>query len=667
MQLRQASMTLKVRSPVQVCKPVTHDAIHGVGASFASKNRWEVGRRRIFIQVDTGTVLGFEVDRDEKAQSIKKRVQAALCIPTEQSALIFGDHVIEDDLRKVRNDSPLLLTRSLYRSSSTPCISPTSDLRQPSWLQPIELVGCVPCCRTIKRLLTESSLAIECGLDPFSVTGGLGGAYIFRNRMGENIAIVKPTDEEPFAPNNPKGFTGKVLGQPGLKRSIRVGETGVREVAAYLLDHDHFANVPATTLVKVAHSIFNINKKTGGLPQNDLQLVAKIASFQQYVEHDYDASDHGTVGFPVSAVHRIGILDMRIFNTDRHAGNILVKYHGKEHGQFSGSHPQWSVERTVELIPIDHGLCLPESLEDPYFEWLHWPQASIPFSDDELLYISRLDPYKDADMLRNKLPMLREACIRMLILSTTFLKEATAAGLCLAEIGHMMSRELCGVVEEASQFEALCLLAKVQVEEEILSNIGMHATVLNALEMSEQMQFDMDEDVSWEASSNISPSSLLGKTAANFRQDPPLSNLPSPQNLDSISAQESKEGFKGEEEVETNGKSISLSRFSSLKTVAIELPQQAVKAMQHQPISKLPKVQQNSSMHDRSGRSLSSTPFKLQRTAELRADSLILSDMSEKAWSLFMKLFVDLLQDAFAEFKQSNFNLGQRLGTSCQF
>ena len=32
-------------------------------------------------------------------------------------------------------------------------------------------------------------------------------------------------------------------------------------------------------------------------------------------------------------------------------------------------------EARLELCPIDHGFCLPEGLEPPYFEWLHWPQA----------------------------------------------------------------------------------------------------------------------------------------------------------------------------------------------------------------------------------------------------------------------------------------------------
>lgn len=87
--------------------------------------------------------------------------------------------------------------------------------------------------------------------------------------------------------------------------------------------------------------------------------MSKIASFQQFIPHDFDASDHGTSNFPVAAVHRIGILDIRILNTDRHAGNLLVRELNAV-GRFG----------EVEIVPIDHGLCLPESLEGPYFEWI---------------------------------------------------------------------------------------------------------------------------------------------------------------------------------------------------------------------------------------------------------------------------------------------------------
>lgn len=421
-------------------------------------------RRVVFVQTDTGSVLGIELDRSDNANTVKKKMQIALHVPTEESALTFGDLVLKNDLSVVRNDAPLRLTRSLiHRSSSTPCLSPVADSQQQRDRSgPLEIIGGLSGCSRMKKLIKQAIEAIECGVDPIPVHGGLGGAYFFRNNRGESIAIVKPTYEEPFAPNNPKGYVGKILGQPGLKSSVRVGETGVREVAVYFLDHGNFAKVPPTVLVKISHPIFNINNgMTINKSPKNKQTISKIASFQQFVIHNCDANDHGTSSFSVAAVHRIGILDIKILNTDRHAGNILVKRLERDFGRY----PQMS--DAVELIPIDHGLCLPETREDPFFEWLHWPQASLPFSEDELEYINRLDANKDAEMLRLKLPMLRESSLRILILCTTFLKTAAAASLCLAEIGEMMSPEFHGVEEEVSELELICMQAKFEVDQQM--------------------------------------------------------------------------------------------------------------------------------------------------------------------------------------------------------
>lgn len=434
------------------------------------------GRRRVFVQTERGCVLGMELDRKDNVHTVKRRLQLSLNVPTDGSSLTFGDMILNNDLSAIQNDSPLLLTKNLMlRCSSTPCLSPTGKaLQQGDQGALIEVLGRSNCFAKTSGLVKEIVKSIRNGVEPIPVNGGLGGAYYFRNRIGESVAIVKPTDEEPFAPNNPKGFLGKALGQPGLKHSVRVGETGFREVAAYLLDYDHFAFVPPTALVKITHSIFNVNDCVNGNKLKNKKMVSKIASLQQFIPHDFDASDYGTSSFPVAAVHRIGILDVRIFNTDRHAGNILVrKLDGV--GKFG----------QVELIPIDHGLCLPECLEDPYFEWIHWPQASIPFSEDELEYIRNLNPICDSEMLQTELPMIREACLRVLVLSTIFLKEAADFGLCLAEIGEMMSREFRCQEEEPSELEIVCLEARRIIAE--------REVVLLELELpDEEGQFDME-------------------------------------------------------------------------------------------------------------------------------------------------------------------------------
>jgi hypothetical protein len=54
----------------------------------------------------------------------------------------------------------------------------------------------------------------------------MGGTYFLPNEAGRKVAILKPCDEEPLAPHNPKGYVGRALGDPGWKPTVRVGEVG---------------------------------------------------------------------------------------------------------------------------------------------------------------------------------------------------------------------------------------------------------------------------------------------------------------------------------------------------------------------------------------------------------------------------------------------------------
>ncbi len=55
-------------------------------------------------------------------------------------------------------------------------------------------------------------------------------------------------------------------------------------------------------------------------------------------------------------------------------------------------------------------------------------QAMIPFSEDELEYIARLDAEADMDLLRRELPSLREESLRTLQVATILLQRCAAAG-----------------------------------------------------------------------------------------------------------------------------------------------------------------------------------------------------------------------------------------------
>ncbi|XP_027346210.1 phosphatidylinositol 4-kinase gamma 5-like isoform X1 [Abrus precatorius] len=639
-------MSHKLDSPVQTQMAVTLFR-SPLGREYhenkSMEGRQPTGRRRVFVQTETGCVMSMELDRSDNAHTVKRRLQVALNVPTEESSLTFGDVVLKNDLSAVRNDSPLLLTRNfMHRSSSTPCLSPTGrDMQQRDKSSPIEILGQSNRLDRMKHMIEDIVKAIKMGMDPIPVHSGLGGAYYFLNSRGESVAIVKPTDEEPFAPNNPKGFVGKTLGQPGLKRSVRVGETGFREVAAYLLDYDHFANVPPTALVKITHSIFNVNDGVNRKNTQRKKLVSKIASLQEFIPHDFEASDHGTSSFPVTAVHRIGILDVRILNTDRHAGNLLVRKLGA-FGQ-------------VDLIPIDHGLCLPEALEDPYFEWIHWPQASIPFSEDELSFIENLDPARDWEMLRTELPMIREACLRVLVLCTIFLKEAAAYGLCLAEIGEMMTREFRSGEEGPSELEVVCLEVRKMLTER---DEPSPRTDLR----DDEFQFDIDcDEVGSDCFQKMTIDDYLTRAPFQLALGSGYSRSPLAKLDETIEEGEEESVGEYPQDFDTFSSQETIRAVSKL-SVSMKNTKLCETSLKHQKYS--------GGKTDNGYFGNTSSGHRSANEQLPASTSFVkLADMTEDEWTTFLEKFQELLYPAFA--KRKFITLGQRqrqrLGTSCQF
>ncbi|CAA2983881.1 phosphatidylinositol 4-kinase gamma 8-like [Olea europaea subsp. europaea] len=497
---------------------------------------------------------------------------------------------------------------NIHKSFSTPCLSHSSRVEDESDINArIEIIGG---CATpkVRTMVIEVAIAMASGVNPEPVSSGLGGAYFLRTRNGDPIAVAKPIDEEPLAFNNPKGFGGRMFGQPGIKHSIKIGETGLRESAAYLLDHGGFAGVPPTVLVKFSHVKFNVNSS-----EPVLAPLYKIASLQRFVNHDSDAGDLGPSGFSVSSIHRIGILDVRLMNLDRHAGNILVKQ-----GQES-----YAVGK-AELVPIDHGFCLPESLDDPYFEWLHWPQSTIPFSESEVEYISSLDPFKDAELLRVELPAIRESSIRILVLCTIFLKQATDYGFCLADIGEMMTREFEGEEENWSAFENICINARASL------NCGRSDDILSSDhdgdEVCEIFQFDENE---------YGPNQVL-----DFAQ-----NL---QNFAAISVKPPK-----------------ISRYSSLSILDDSMMFPLNENVNCQELSTGLDDNANEDENSKAGRLMRSVSFAFPKYSH-DAEGISFGEMNDQEWVLFLDSFEKLLPEAF-EGRKSIGLPKLRLGSSCEF
>lgn len=88
----------------------------------------------------------------------------------------------------------------------------------------------------------------------------------------------------------------------------------------------------------------------------------------------------------------------------------------------------------------------------------------IPFDEEELDYIARLDADADAALLRAELPGLREASLRTLAVACALLKAGAAGGLSLAEIAAVATRPLVGLEEEPSELERACAAARAEVD-----------------------------------------------------------------------------------------------------------------------------------------------------------------------------------------------------------
>ncbi|KAE9598038.1 hypothetical protein Lal_00004105 [Lupinus albus] len=296
-------------------------------------------------------------------------------------------------------------------------------------LEPVIVNPKIQVASSIRDMINSTYDGVDRGNYPIQSVEGTGGAYFMLDSTGQKyVSVFKPIDEEPMAVNNPRGLPLSLDGE-GLKKGTIVGQGALREVAAYILDHPMsgrralfgdgkgFAGVPPTLMVKCLHKGFN----------HPGDLTAKIGSMQMFVQNNGSCEDMGPGAFMVKEVHKISVLDIRLANADRHAGNILL---GAEEGN----------DHAV-LIPIDHGYCLPTSFEDCTFEWLYWPQARQPYSAKTIEYINSLDAEEDIVLLKFHGWDLPVECARTLRISTMLLKKGAARVMTPFAIGSIMCRE----------------------------------------------------------------------------------------------------------------------------------------------------------------------------------------------------------------------------------
>ncbi|XP_010915946.1 phosphatidylinositol 4-kinase gamma 4 [Elaeis guineensis] len=435
--------------------------------------------RVITVKTTCGKKLEFQAERSRNIGYIKQQIakQGKDFCDLEDKLICdekeLDDQQLIDDICKNNDAVVHLLIRKSAKVRASPVnkdfelsiVAPdpkenkgVNDLqiiakKQPdrdAWVEPVIVNPNVEFSPVIMGLVRSTISGLEKGNAPVLSSEGSGGVYFMQDVSGHNyVAVFKPIDEEPMAENNPRGLPLSSDGE-GLKRGTRVGEGALREVAAYILDHPiggrrssdelGFAGVPPTVLVQCLHEGFNHHDGYGYIAKN-----YKIGSLQMFVKNCGSCEDIGPRAFPVEEVHKISVLDIRLANADRHAGNILL---GKDReGQFV-------------LVPIDHGYCLPENFEDCTFEWLYWPQARQPFNAETVDYIRSLDAEEDIELLKFHGWELSPECSRTLRISTMLLKKGAERGLTPYDIGSVLCRE---TLKKESKIEQIIHEAKDSV------------------------------------------------------------------------------------------------------------------------------------------------------------------------------------------------------------
>ena len=412
---------------------------------------------KVKILPNSGNEFELSISAVETVSSLKRRIEAVEGIPALSHAVVHNGEYLPESASLadygVDEDSVLVLepiTEYQRRHGARGGGQGIDNLDE-------SLQNCV-------KMMQQAQAGFDVHMAPCLASAGTGGAYFLLGPRGNKVAVFKPEDEEPNAENNPKGrssprFPGAgQASREGLRKGTLPGEGACREFAAYILDHDNLATVPPTAMVCLKQTS---NKKyASAVPwsASASEAEGKRGSIQMFVPFESDCEEMGVSKFPKHEVHKIALLDIRLANTDRNGSNVLVRRvddldagaaesdDGGGGGGGLGGRGSWSGSWSESgsdfcLVPIDHGYCLPGSLSDICFDWIYWPQSSMPFDEEMRAYINTLDVEKDLEKLRMHGIHLRMECELVFRVCNILLKLGAAKGLTAHDIGNIMCRQ----------------------------------------------------------------------------------------------------------------------------------------------------------------------------------------------------------------------------------
>mmetsp|Transcript_20707 Transcript_20707/g.38673 ORF Transcript_20707/g.38673 Transcript_20707/m.38673 type:complete len:795 (-) Transcript_20707:147-2531(-) len=343
-------------------------------------------------------------------KDVKNLLQQQLALPPASQNLYLGPTLLKNT--RTLNDCGINTSSTLLLEISAPSTA-TKHVTSETAPTVENHVGFESLASTkLKKIILYANRGFALNLKPLETLDGSGGTYILRDAAKRNICVFKPSDEEPYTINNPRGFAPS----PGI--TMRTGHTPgtgcYREVAAYLLDTGGVCGVPETTLANARHKNFsfgghgdtcagggggkgfhtvNSNNDTPSIPM-------KLGSLQAFVQSEATMDDLSPSVIPTHEAQKIAVLDLRLMNADRNAANLLARKRRTETGV------------TWTLTPIDHGYVLRTKADVAWCDWvwLEWPQMKEPLSKKLRQYVLSIDVDKDVEMLKDRLSIDDAAC-----------------------------------------------------------------------------------------------------------------------------------------------------------------------------------------------------------------------------------------------------------------
>jgi hypothetical protein len=308
-----------------------------------------------------------------------------------------------------------------------------------------------------KNIVKKIMLGMNRRLNPVAISQGFSGSYFLLDQYRNKVAIFKPRHEEPFAPLNPKGFKAK-LGTEVHQSGIFSGQQYLREAAAFVMDDKGLFGVPDTFLGSVKHPFFKDSHKRRDimrlshyipekltkedfiidlLQENSIDQfhkmnhkmtnnMTRIGSVQKVIPNSGDISELSIENLSAFQVQKIALFDMRILNADRNEGNILFR----------------KTKDEIELIPVDHGMCLGTKLKIRESEvvWMNYPQIHLPLDPRLVKYIKALKPKETVQRLTKKLDLPKDV-LDLVRISETFLKMCVKRKMTIFEMAQLFYRK----------------------------------------------------------------------------------------------------------------------------------------------------------------------------------------------------------------------------------